>query len=57
MAEFDQTRIGKVNWIQRKFEFKILAAMQVVISGEQFGDEALRQAMKMEEKVQQLANA
>ena len=57
VAEFDQTRIGKVNWIQRKFEFKILAAMQVVISGEQFGDEALRQAMKMEEKVQQLANA
>jgi hypothetical protein len=30
--------------------------MQVVISGEQFGDEALRQAMKMEEKVQQLSN-
>lgn len=57
VAEFDQTRIGKVNWIQRRFEFKILAAMQVVISGEQFGDEALRQAMKMEEKVQQMANA
>ncbi|WP_426416177.1 hypothetical protein [Aestuariirhabdus sp. LZHN29] len=57
VAEFDETKIGKVNWIQRKFEFKILAAMQVVISGEQFGDEALRQAMKMEEKVQQLSNA
>ena len=57
VAEFDNTKIGKVNWIQRKFDFRILAAMQVVISGEQFGDEALKQAMKMEEKVQQLSNA
>lgn len=57
LAEFDVTKIGKVNWIQRKFEFKILAAMQVVISGEQFGDEALKQAQKMEEKVQKLTNA
>lgn len=57
LAEFDDTKIGKVNWIQRKFEFKILAAMQVVISGEQFGDEALKQAQKMEEKVQKLKNA
>ncbi|MCK5875369.1 MAG: hypothetical protein KAG82_11805 [Alcanivoracaceae bacterium] len=57
VSEFDRTKFGKVNWIQRKFEFKILAAMQVVISGEQFGDEALRQAMKMEEKVRQLSNA
>lgn len=57
IAKFDETKIGKVNWIQRMFEFKILAAMQIVISGEQFGDEALKQAQKMEEKVQKLSNA
>jgi hypothetical protein len=54
LTEFGETRIGKVGWIQRKFESKILAAMQMVISGEQFGEEALRQAQRMEEKVQQL---
>lgn len=54
MKEFEATRIGKVGWIQRKFESKILAAMQIVISGEQFGDEALRQAQRMEQKVQEL---
>lgn len=54
MSEFEATRIGKVGWIQRKFESKILAAMQIVISGEQFGDEALRQAQRMEQKVQEL---
>lgn len=53
-AKFESTRIGKVSWIQRKFESKILAAMQIVISGEQFGEEALRQAQRMEEKVQEL---
>lgn len=54
MKEFEATRIGKVGWIQRMFESKILAAMQIVISGEQFGDEALRQAQRMEQKVQEL---
>jgi len=57
MTEFEATRIGKVGWIQRKFESKILAAMQIVISGEQFGDEALRQAQRMEQKVQELKAA
>lgn len=54
LKEFEATSLGKFGWIQRKFETKILAAMQVVISGEQFGDEALHQAQIMEEKVQQL---
>ncbi len=53
VKEFEETKIGKVGWIQRKFESKILTAMQIVISGEQFGEEALRQAQLMEEKVQQ----
>lgn len=53
-AEFDQVQIGKVGWLQRNFEHKILAAMQVIISGQHFGDEALQQAQRMEEKVQEL---
>lgn len=52
LSEFESTKIGKVSWLQRNFETKILAAMQIVISGEQFGEEALRQAQRMEEKVQ-----
>jgi hypothetical protein len=54
MKQFEATRIGKVGWIQRNFESKILAAMQVVISGEKFGEEALHQAQLMEAKVQQV---
>ena len=53
MKQFEATRIGKVGWIQRNFESKILAALQVAISGEQFGEEALRQAQLMESKVRQ----
>ena len=54
VAEFDATKIGKVGWLQRNYESKILQAMQKVISGQEFGEEALRQAQDMEEKIQQL---
>lgn len=54
MKEFENTIIGKVSWIQRKFESKILAAMQIVICGEQFGDEAIYQTERMEQKLQEL---
>lgn len=53
-AEFEATKIGKVGWLQRNFEAKILLAMQKVISGQKFGEEALKQAQKMEEIIQQL---
>lgn len=56
ITEFDNTKIGKIKWIQRIFEFKILSAIQIIVSGEQFGEEALKQAQKMEEKVQSLAD-
>ncbi len=52
--ELEETKFMKISWIQRKFESKILSAMQVVISGEKFGEDALHQAQVMEEKVQQL---
>ncbi len=54
LEEFETVKIAKIGWLQRKYEQKMLAAMQFIISGEQFGDEALQQAHRMEEKVQQL---
>jgi hypothetical protein len=52
--KFDATKIGKVSWLQNNYEAKILQAIHKVISGEEFGDEALKQAQDMEEKIQQL---
>ena len=54
VAQFEATSIGKVGWLQRNYEAKILSAMQKVITGQEFGDEALKQAQEMEEKIQQL---
>lgn len=54
VAEFDAIKIRKVAWLQRNYESKILQAMQKVISGQEFGEEALKQAQDMEEKIQQL---
>lgn len=54
VAQFEVTTIGKVGWLQRNYEVKILDAMQKVISGKEFGEEALKQAQEMEEKIQQL---
>jgi len=54
IEQFDATSIGKVGWLQRNYEANILQAMQKVISGKEFGEEALKQAQDMEEKIQQL---
>lgn len=54
LDKFNAVNIGKIGWLQRIYEQKMLAAIQLIISGEQFGDEALTQAHRMEEKVQQL---
>ncbi|MDP2279388.1 MAG: hypothetical protein Q8K51_14320 [Nitrospirota bacterium] len=54
VAEFEGTQIGKVGWLQRNYEAKIIQAMQKVISGQEFGEEALKQAQEMEAKIQQL---
>ncbi len=56
IKSFDDKSIGKVDWLQKNYEFKILQAMEKVISGKEFGEEALKQAQEMEEKVQQLMN-
>lgn len=52
VTQFDSVPIGKIGWLQRTYELKMLNAMKKVISGEEFGEEALRQAQKMEEQVQ-----
>ncbi|SHG95842.1 hypothetical protein SAMN04488068_1982 [Hydrocarboniphaga daqingensis] len=57
LSAFEATKIGKVGWIQRTFESKVLAAIDIVISGQTFGEEALRQAQNMESKVQDLKRA
>lgn len=54
IAAFEKVTIGKIGWLQGTYERKILAAMQVVISGEHFAEEALAQALRMEEKVRTL---
>lgn len=51
LKDFDSIRVGKVGWVLERFEAKILKAMQKVISGEAFGDEALRQAQNIDSRV------
>jgi hypothetical protein len=48
LVEFDQLRVGKVQWVQDKFANVILSAMQRVIAGQEFGEAAMRQAQQME---------
>ena len=54
LNEFESIKINKIGWIRSNFESKILAAIEIVISGEQFGKDALHQARLMEEEVRQL---
>lgn len=54
LAAFENVKIGKIGWLQGTFEKKMLTAMQVIISGEHFAEEALAQAQRMEEKVRAL---
>lgn len=54
VTEFEATKIGKIGWLQRNYEAKILQAMEKVISGQEFGEEALKQAQEMEAKIQEL---
>jgi hypothetical protein len=53
IGRFESAQLGKIGWLQRTYETKILQAMQKVISGQEFGEEALRQAQEMEAKVQE----
>lgn len=54
LKEFASVKVGKISWLQRKYELKILTAMEKIISGEEFGKEALLQAQQMEKQAQAL---
>jgi hypothetical protein len=54
MDEFDATAFGKISWLQKRLESKLLAAMQKIISGETFGAESLRQALLIQQRIDQL---
>ncbi len=49
VIEFDKLQFGKVSWLQRNLEAKILSASRKVISGEEFGTDSLRQAKLIQE--------
>lgn len=53
-AEFEATAFGKIRWLQRRFESKILMAARKLVSGEEFGADALEQAQIIQQKVVQL---
>jgi hypothetical protein len=54
LEEFDGTVFGKISWLQRRLESKLLAAAQKVICGEAFGTESLEQAWLIQQRIDQL---
>ena len=51
LEEFDDTAFGKVTWLQRRLESKILWAARQIVSGKEFGAEALKQAKLIQEAI------
>lgn len=47
LIKFDALPIGKIDYVRKAIEARVLAAWQRVISGAEFGDEALLQAHKI----------
>lgn len=54
LAEFDTTTFGKISWLQKRLESKLLAAAQKVISGDTLGKESLEQALLIQQRIDQL---
>jgi hypothetical protein len=54
LSEFDQLQFGKVSWLQRRLEWKLLEAARDLISGKQFGEQSLEQARLIQERVAEL---
>ena len=44
LVEFESIRLGRISWLEQRLESKILAVSQKIISGEELGAEALKQA-------------
>lgn len=55
LQEFDDTTFGKVSWLQRRLELKLLTAAQKIISGASFGSESLEQARLIQLRIAQLS--
>jgi hypothetical protein len=55
LAEFDGTAFGKISWLQKRWEWKLLASAQEVISGEKLGQASLAQALLIQERIDQLS--
>jgi len=47
ISEFNKIDFGKINWLRQTLEQKIINSVNKVISGEEFGEEALKQANKI----------
>jgi hypothetical protein len=54
LDEFDTRQFGKISWLRLRLDSKILNASSKIISGEEFGEEALKQAMLIQQRVAQL---
>jgi hypothetical protein len=54
LAEFESAQFGKISWLEKRLESKILSAAQKVISGQSFGDESLSQAILIQLRSAQL---
>ena len=52
LAEFERLKFGCANWLNRTFAAKIVSAAQKIVSGEEFGSEALKQAMQIQKRVE-----
>jgi len=57
IEEFDATSFGKISWLQRRLESKILAASAKVISGEEFGKDSLKQVRLIEQLAAELKSS
>ena len=55
LKEFDDTAFGKVIWLQRKLESKVLSAAWQIVSGKEFGAEALEQAKLIQGRAELIA--
>ena len=54
LTEFDNTEYGKISWLQRRLESKLLAGAQKIISGESFGANSLEQATRIQQRIADL---
>lgn len=57
LQEFDNTHLGKMTWLQRRLEAKLLGGARRIISGTTFGDESLEQALLIQQRIAELPPA